>query len=77
MDVNCTSTRSFIYMPEQEQQRQYRPTEPTAPWNKQAAPFEGGPLTPDVKRPSTKSILDKLKRVDHEQAKRYKQRSGQ
>ena len=36
-----------------------------------------GPAKPGVKRPDSKNILDRMKRVDPEQAKRYRQRSGQ
>lgn len=36
-----------------------------------------GPTKPDVKRPETRNILDRMKRVDPDQAKRYRQRSGQ
>jgi hypothetical protein len=36
-----------------------------------------GPSKPDVKRPESRNILDRMKRVDPNQAKRYRQRSGQ
>ena len=36
-----------------------------------------GPSKPDVKRPESRNILDRMKRVDPDQAKRYRQRSGQ
>ncbi len=38
---------------------------------------DGGPSAPTVKRPDTRQLLDRMKRVDPEQAKRYRQRSGQ
>ncbi len=38
---------------------------------------ETGPSKPSVKRPDSKNILDRMKRVDPDQAKRYRQRSGQ
>jgi hypothetical protein len=38
---------------------------------------ESGPAKPSVKRPDSKNILDRMKRVDPEQAKRYRQRSGE
>jgi hypothetical protein len=60
-----------IYMPEQQQ----RMPGQDAPWNKQELPLEGGPRS--VKTPDTSSILKKLKRIESDQAKRYKQRSGQ
>jgi hypothetical protein len=34
-------------------------------------------LTDTVKRPSSDGILDRMKRVDPNQAKRYRQRSGE
>lgn len=37
----------------------------------------GGPSAPKVKRPDTRQLLDRMKRVDPDQAKRYRQRSGQ
>ncbi len=36
-----------------------------------------GPSKSGVKRPDSKNILDRMKRVDPEQAKRYRQRSGE
>lgn len=36
-----------------------------------------GPAKPDVKRPESRNILDRMKRVDPNQAKRYRQRSGE
>ncbi len=38
---------------------------------------ESGPGKSGVKKPDSKNILDRMKRVDPEQAKRYRQRSGQ
>ncbi len=38
---------------------------------------DSGPSKSGVKRPDSKNILDRMKRVDPEQAKRYRQRSGQ
>lgn len=37
----------------------------------------GGPSRPDVKRPDTRKLMERMKRVDPDQAKRYRQRSGQ
>jgi len=36
-----------------------------------------GPSAPKVNRPDTRQLLERMKRVDPEQAKRYRQRSGQ
>ncbi len=36
-----------------------------------------GPRAPDVERPNTKELLERMKRVDPRQARRYRQRSGE
>lgn len=36
-----------------------------------------GPVRPDVQRPDRSDLLKRMKRVDPEQARRYRQRSGQ
>jgi hypothetical protein len=38
---------------------------------------DSGPGAPKVKRPDTKQLLERMKRVDPDQAKRYRQRSGE
>lgn len=50
---------------------------PSEPMPKQGGDDPGGPSAPKVKRPDTRQLLDRMKRVDPEQAKRYRQRSGQ
>ena len=52
-----------------------RPTSP-APWEKKEAE-QGGPKRPDAGAPDTKELLKKMRRVDPNQAKRYRQRTGQ
>ena len=37
----------------------------------------GGPGKPDVKRPDTSDLLKRMKRVDPDAARRYRQRSGE
>lgn len=37
----------------------------------------GGPGKPDVKKPDTRQLLERMKRVDPNQARRYRQRSGE
>jgi len=37
----------------------------------------GGPRSPDVSRPDTKDLLKKMRKVDPNQSKRYRQRTGQ
>ncbi|MGI8890204.1 MAG: ubiquitin-like protein UBact [Chthoniobacterales bacterium] len=38
---------------------------------------EGGPKPPDVSRPDTRDLLKKMRKVDPNQSKRYRQRTGQ
>jgi len=38
---------------------------------------DSGPSAPAVKKPDTRQLLDRMKRVDPEQAKKYRQRSGE
>ncbi len=55
--------------------RTQRPASP-APW----APNEGGgdgPKAPDVSKPDTKDLLERMRRVDPNQSKRYRQRTGE
>jgi len=57
-----------------------RKIQPTTeePWTK---PNDGGdessPRAPDVERPNTRELLERMKRVDPRQARRYRQRSGE
>ncbi len=50
---------------------------PTVPW----APKQGGegegPKAPDISRPNTEELLKKMRKVDPNQSKRYRQRTGQ
>lgn len=56
-------------------ERIHRPTSP-APWEKRDAD-QGEPRRPDVDAPDTKELLKKMRRVDPNQAKRYRQRTGE
>ena len=56
-------------------ERTHRPTSP-APWDKKQGE-EDGPQRPDVEAPDTKELLKKMRKVDPNQAKRYRQRTGQ
>jgi hypothetical protein len=60
-----------FFMPERIQ----KPVEP-APWGPKQGDG-GGPRSPDVSRPDTKDLLKKMRRVDPNQSKRYRQRTGQ
>jgi len=61
----------IVSMPDRTQ----RPASP-APWNPQQGEG-GGPKSPDVSKPDTKDLLQRMRRVDPNQSKRYRQRTGQ
>ena len=56
------------------EERITRPT-PASPDRKEGD--GGGPSKPDVKRPDTSDLLKRMKRVDPDAARRYRQRSGE
>jgi hypothetical protein len=60
-----------FFMPERIQ----KPVEP-APWGPKQGD-SGGPRSPDVSRPDTKDLLKKMRKVDPNQSKRYRQRTGE
>ena len=55
--------------------RTQRPLGPV-PWSPQQG-GDGGPKAPDVSKPDTKDLLQRMRRVDPNQSKRYRQRTGQ
>ena len=55
--------------------RKPRPADP-APWQRKDGD-SGGPTRPEVDVPDNKQLLKKMRRVDPNQAKRYRQRTGQ
>jgi hypothetical protein len=63
--------KSYAEFPERAQ----RPTSP-APWERKEVD-QGGPRRPDTDAPDTKELLKKMRRVDPNQARRYRQRTGQ
>ena len=64
-------SRTFFSMPERIQ----KPVEP-GPWGPKQGDG-GGPRSPDISRPDTKDLLKKMRKVDPNQSKRYRQRTGQ
>lgn len=42
-----------------------------------SGPGDGGPTKPGVPRPDTSDLLKRMKRVDPDAARRYRQRSGE
>ena len=56
-------------------ERTQKPTGPAPGERKQG---DGdGPKSPDVHKPDTRSILERMRKVDPDQARRYRQRTGQ
>ena len=48
---------------------------PVTPERKEGG--DGGPGKPDVQRPDTRDLLKRMKRIDPDTARRYRQRSGE
>jgi hypothetical protein len=56
-------------------ERIQKPPAPT-PW--EPKPKDGdGPRSPDVSKPDTKDLLKRMRKVDPNQSKRYRQRTGE
>jgi hypothetical protein len=53
-----------------------RTQKPPMPWGPKQGDGEG-PKSPDVSRPDTRDLLKKMRKVDPNQSKRYRQRTGQ
>ncbi len=62
-------------MPTVDDERATRPVTPGDPTRRDGD--DTGPSKPDVQRPDRSDLLKRMKRVDPEQARRYRQRSGQ
>lgn len=55
-----------------------RLTRPNSPEPERKLGDDSGPTRPDVNRPSTPNeLLRRMKKVDPDQAKKYRQRSGE
>jgi hypothetical protein len=50
---------------------------PAEPWSKPDEGGDPGPRNPEVHRPNTERLLERMKRVDPRAARRYRQRSGE
>jgi hypothetical protein len=57
-------------------ERTQKPPTP-APWDPDKKDDGGGPRSPDVSKPDTKDLLKRMRKVDPNQSKRYRQRTGQ
>jgi hypothetical protein len=62
-------------MPITEDDRSTKPAGPVEPLRKEGD--ETGPSRPDVTRPDRSDLLKRMKNVDPDQARKYRQRSGQ
>ena len=62
-------------MPMTDDDRATRPAGPVDPLKKDGD--DSGPVRPDVQRPDRSDLLKRMKRVDPEQARKYRQRSGE
>jgi hypothetical protein len=60
---------TFFRMPERVQK-------PPMPWGPKQGDGDG-PRSPDISRPDTRDLLKKMRKVDPNQSKRYRQRTGQ
>jgi len=67
----CPGSSVNFHMPERIQ----KPIDPV-PWGPKQGDGDG-PRSPDVSRPDTKDLLKKMRKVDPNQSKRYRQRTGQ
>jgi hypothetical protein len=56
-------------------ERTQKPPAP-APWEPKQGDGDG-PRSPDVSKPDTKDLLKRMRKVDPNQSKRYRQRTGQ
>lgn len=53
-----------------------RVQKPPMPWGPKQGDGDG-PKPPDISRPDTRDLLKKMRKVDPNQSKRYRQRTGQ
>ena len=69
----CFQSRKSVefLMPERTQ----KPPAP-APWEPKQGDGDG-PRSPDVSKPDTKDLLKRMRKVDPNQSKRYRQRTGE
>lgn len=54
-----------------------RRTRPVGPPDRRHKDDDEGPSRPDVDRPDTQDLLRRMRRVDPNQARRYRQRTGE
>lgn len=61
----------IVYFPERKQ----RPVKPIEPGD--GGDDSNAPKRPDVNRPDTNELLKRMRRVDKDQSRRYRQRTGE
>ena len=54
-----------------------RVPKPVEPWEPKPGEDDEGPRKPKVDRPDTEDILRRMRRVDPNQSRRYRQRTGE
>ena len=64
------SEKEFITL----RDRRERPTKPIGPGD---GGDDDGPKRPDVNKPDTRELLRRMRRVDKDQSRRYRQRTGE
>ncbi len=62
---------------DQDMVRFERRSRPMDPVERKPDDDEGGPSRPKVDRPDTQDLLRRMRRVDPNQARRYRQRTGE
>jgi hypothetical protein len=55
--------------------RDRMPRPPAPPWERKEE--DPGPRRPEVERPDTDEIIRRMRKVDPDQARRYRQRTGE
>lgn len=50
---------------------------PVKPFDRSDGGDDDGPKRPDVTKPDTRDLLRRMKRVDKDQSRRYRQRTGE
>ena len=63
-------TQHLIYL----RDRIQRPVKPVGPGDGED---DDGPKRPDVTRPDTRNLVRRMRRVDKDQSRRYRQRTGE
>ena len=54
-----------------------RKVKPASPSPGGGGDDEGGPKSPKVEKPNTEELLKRMRKVDPDQARRYRQRTGE